>query len=181
MYKELSKDEDFSKSYSTWIIAYCLDTNSFFATNQRHFFWEYDIEFSCENDAISYFKTHLDEFLEIRNGILSSTGGWNTNSDLYFENLRESFKIRSGKIMEELLHKVEELNANVPDGIVKDADTILVDMVQENDFEITGIAQDIFNIWKNSLDKKAVEQMFFEFTDMEFKDFLEKCKEEITR
>lgn len=83
--------------------------------------------------------------------------------------------------MEELLNKVEELNANVPDGIVKDADTILVDMVQENDFEITGIAQDIFNIWRNSSDKKAVEQMFFEFTDVEFKDFLKKCKEEITR
>ena len=83
--------------------------------------------------------------------------------------------------MEELLNKVEELNANVPDGIVKDADTILVDMVQGNDFEITGIAQDIFNIWRNSSGKKAVEQMFFEFTDMEFKDFLEKCKEEITR
>jgi hypothetical protein len=93
MYKELNKDENFSKPYSTWIIAYCLDTNSFFVTNQRYFFWEYENEFSCENDAISYFKTHLDEFLEIRNGILSSTGGWNTNSDLYLENLRESFKI----------------------------------------------------------------------------------------
>ena len=94
---------------------------------------------------------------------------------------RQKHDLRRGKIMEELLNKVEELNANVPDGIVKDADTILVDMVQGNDFEITGIAQDIFNIWRNSSDKKAVEQMFFEFTDMEFKDFLEKCKEEITR
>ena len=93
----------------------------------------------------------------------------------------EKHILRSGKMMEELLNEVEELNANVPDGIVKDADTILVDMVQENDFEITGIAQDIFNIWRNSSDKKAVEQMFFEFTDMEFKDFLEKCKEEITQ
>ena len=71
MYKKLNKDENFSKPYSTWIIAYCLDTNSFFATNQRHFFWEYENEFSGENDAISYFKTHLDEFWEIRNGILS--------------------------------------------------------------------------------------------------------------
>lgn len=83
--------------------------------------------------------------------------------------------------MEELLKEVEELNANTPDGWIIDADTILVDMVQKNGFEITGIAQDIFNIWRNSSDKEAVEQIFFEFTDMEFKDFLEKCKEEITR
>ena len=93
MYKKLSKDEEFSKTYPTWIIAYCLDTNSFFATNQRHFFWEYDNEFLCENDAISYFKTHLDEFWKIRNEILNLTGGWNTNSDLYLETTTESFKI----------------------------------------------------------------------------------------
>lgn len=93
MYRELSRNENFSKSYFTWIIAYCLDTNSFFVTNQRHFFWEYDNEFSCENDAINYFKTHLDEFGKIRNWILNSTGGWNKNSNLYLENTRESFKI----------------------------------------------------------------------------------------
>lgn len=93
MYKKLGKDEEFSKTYPTWIIAYCLDTNSFFATNQRHFYWEYDNEFSRENDAISYFKTHLGEFWKIRNEILNLTGGWNTNSDLYLENTRESFKI----------------------------------------------------------------------------------------
>lgn len=83
--------------------------------------------------------------------------------------------------MEKLLKEVEELNNNTPDGWIIDADTILVDMVQKNGFEITGIAQDIFNIWRNSSDKEAVEQIFLEFTDMEFKDFLEKCKEEITR
>jgi hypothetical protein len=92
MYKELSKG-DFSKSYPTWIIAYCLDTNSFFATDQRHFFYEYNNEFPCEIDAINFFKTHLDEFGKIRNEILNSTGGWNTNSDLYLENTRENFKI----------------------------------------------------------------------------------------
>ncbi len=83
--------------------------------------------------------------------------------------------------MEKLLKEVEKLNTNTPDGVVVDADTILVDVIQKNDFEITGIAQDIFNIWRNSSDRKAVEQMFFEFTDMEFKDYLKKCKEEITR
>lgn len=59
--------------------------------------------------------------------------------------------------MEKLLKEVEKLNTNTPDGVVVDADTILVDVIQK------------------------VEQMFFEFTDMEFKDYLKKCKEEITR
>ena len=31
--------------------------------------------------------------LNIRIGILNSTGGWNKNSNLYLENTRESFKI----------------------------------------------------------------------------------------
>lgn len=93
MYKGLSKNEEFSKTYPTWIIAYCLDSNSFFATNERYFFWEHEREFECENDAVNYFREHLEEFYEIRNEILSSTGGWSKNSDLFLENTRESFKI----------------------------------------------------------------------------------------
>lgn len=38
VYKELKQNENFNDTYSSWIIAYCLDTNSFFITNQRHFF-----------------------------------------------------------------------------------------------------------------------------------------------
>ena len=83
--------------------------------------------------------------------------------------------------MEELLKEVEELNENTPFGFIKDADTILNDIIDETDYEFEGIAQEIFNIWRNSSDKKAVEQMFFEFTEMEFKDYLEKCKREISR
>ena len=82
---------------------------------------------------------------------------------------------------EKLIKEVEDLNNNTPDGEIVDADTILVDLVQNCDYEFTGFAQDIFNIWKNSTDKKAVEQMFYEFTDMEFGSYLMKCKEEITR
>ena len=92
MYRSLG-DDNFSDAFPTWIIAYCLDTDFFFVTNQRYFFWEYDNEFLCENDAISYFKTHLHKFWKIRNEILNSAGGWNTNSDLYLENTKESFKI----------------------------------------------------------------------------------------
>jgi hypothetical protein len=45
MYQKLKGNENFSDKYATWIIAYCLDTDSFFATNKRHFFWEYNDEF----------------------------------------------------------------------------------------------------------------------------------------
>lgn len=86
-----------------------------------------------------------------------------------------------GQNMEKLLAEVEKLNDNTPDGCIRDADTILVDLIEENDFEFLGFAHDIFNIWKNSSDKEAVEQMFYEFTDMSFKEYLEKCKREISR
>ncbi len=81
---------------------------------------------------------------------------------------------------EDMIKEVEKLNDNTPDGKIVDADTILVDLIQKNDFEFSGIAQDIFNIWKGSSDKKAVEQMFYEFTGMEFDRYLMKCKDEIT-
>lgn len=81
----------------------------------------------------------------------------------------------------DLLTTVEYLHNNTPEGIIRDADTILNDLIQENDFEFTGIAQDIFNIWKKAKDRKAVEEMFFEFVGIEFKEYLEKCLDEITR
>lgn len=80
-----------------------------------------------------------------------------------------------------LIKEVEKLNNNTPDGRIVDGDTILADLIESNDFEMTGMCQDIFNIWKDSTDKKAVEEMFFEFTGVEFVSFLEKCKREISR
>jgi len=79
-----------------------------------------------------------------------------------------------------LINNVIWLNNNTPDGMVVDADTILADLVENADMHFTGLAQDIFNIWEQSSDKKAVERMFYEFTEVEFTDFLEKCINEIT-
>ena len=83
--------------------------------------------------------------------------------------------------MEQLLKYVEELNTNTPDGQIVDADTILKDIMDEQDFEVTGIAQEIFNIYHKSSDKQAVKEMFFEFTGMKFDQYLMKCSREITR
>lgn len=48
--------------------------------------------------------------------------------------------------MEKLLKEVEELNSNTPDGVIRDADTIIIDANSEKCFEITGIA-DVFLIF----------------------------------
>ena len=93
MYKKLKDDESFSDTYTTWIIAYCPDADSFFVTNQRHFYWEYNDEFQCENDAINYFRNHLKEFWNVRKDILSHTGGWSIDRDLFLENTKERFNI----------------------------------------------------------------------------------------
>ncbi len=81
----------------------------------------------------------------------------------------------------EKIRQVELLNGNTPDGMIIDSDTILADLLLNVDNEVTGFSQDIFNIYKRSKDKDAVKQMFFEFTGMEFDDYLDKCMKEITR
>ena len=81
----------------------------------------------------------------------------------------------------EKIRKIELLNSNTPEGVIIDSDTILADLLLNADNEVTGFSQDIFNIYKRSKDKDAVKQMFFEFTDMEFDDYLDKCLKEITR
>ena len=81
----------------------------------------------------------------------------------------------------EKIRQVELLNSNTPDGMIIDSDTILADLLLNVDNEISGFSQDIFNIYKRSNDKDAVKQMFFEFTDTKFDDYLDKCMKEITR
>lgn len=77
-----------------------------------------------------------------------------------------------------LISQVEKLHNNTPDGVIIDADTILADLVQNND---EWFAQDIFNIWETSTDKRSVEQMFFEFVGVEFNEYLRRCIDGISR
>lgn len=83
--------------------------------------------------------------------------------------------------LEENIKKVEELYQNTPNGEVIDSDTILKDIMDESDFEESGISLDIFEIYKRSRDKKALRQMFFEFTGIEFSEYLNRCLLETTR
>ena len=60
-------EESFNTKYPTWIIAFCPDTNSFFITNERHFFWESEEEFDSEEAGINYFENHIQRFLTVAN------------------------------------------------------------------------------------------------------------------
>lgn len=83
----------------------------------------------------------------------------------------------TGRLVAEVEKLEAELERNAPDGPYADADTILADLTDDCDMQFAGVAQDIFNIWKRSRDKDAVEQMFYEFTDMEFMDYLKLCRD----
>ncbi|MDU3180443.1 MAG: hypothetical protein E6686_03455 [Lachnospiraceae bacterium] len=83
-------------------------------------------------------------------------------------------KEESTKKLIEKANELEEIQ-NTMTGIFKDADTVLVDILNNQDYEFSGFAQDIFNIWKSSSDKGAVEQIFFEFTGKEFTEYLQKA------
>lgn len=90
-YVELPEEQSFDKTYPSWIIAYCLDTDSFFCTNQRWFFWQYDDEFRCENDAINYFKNHIEKFRQVRYKIATECGGIRKDGCVFLENTKEKF------------------------------------------------------------------------------------------
>lgn len=83
--------------------------------------------------------------------------------------------------LKDKIKEVETLINNTPNGVVIDADTILADAVEKTDFEVSGIAKEIFDIYKNSADKRAVKEMFYLFTGMDFKRYLDKCLAETTR
>lgn len=90
-YIEIQEEYNFSTEFPTWIIAYCIDTNSWFCTNQRFFYYEYNKEFQSENDAIEYFRNNIPEFFKlnrkmypkkVNSVLLENTGEqWSSNVD----------------------------------------------------------------------------------------------------
>ena len=56
IYKTIPEEYDPSTEFPSWIIAFCPDTDSWFVTNQRFFYYEYDKEFESEEAGIVFFK-----------------------------------------------------------------------------------------------------------------------------
>lgn len=68
-----------------------------------------------------------------------------------------------------------------PEGCIIDSDTILADLLEKCNYQETGLAHEIFDIYKSSADKEAVKKLFYAFTDMEFDSYLGTCIKMITR
>lgn len=69
-YESVPDGYDFSSTFNTFILGYCPDTLSWFATNQRFFYYEYPKEFSTKEEAEDFFRKNAEEFYEIENNIV---------------------------------------------------------------------------------------------------------------
>lgn len=63
-YEELPEGMDFSTEFGTFILAFCPDTDSWFATNKRFFYYEYSKEFPDEESAVEFFRNNPELFYE---------------------------------------------------------------------------------------------------------------------
>ena len=81
----------------TYVIAFCPDTDSFFAVNQRYFYWETEEEFKTEDDAIKHFESNLEYFAKVHDGIMNEMfAGMNYGRGkgcLFLENNKKHYQI----------------------------------------------------------------------------------------
>lgn len=63
-FNSIPEEYDFDTEFPTWIIAFCPDTDSWFVTNQRFFYYEYDKEFPTEEEGIKFFKDNPKIFYD---------------------------------------------------------------------------------------------------------------------
>jgi len=80
----LEIDEPFNTKYPTWIVAFCPDTNSFFVTNERHFFWESEEEFDSEEAGIYYFEHQTQRFMNVANQMVHTERIWLENTQKWY-------------------------------------------------------------------------------------------------
>lgn len=64
IYVAVPEGYDFNTEFPTWIIAFCPDTDSWFVTNRRFFYYEYEKEFATEEEGIVFFKENPKIFYD---------------------------------------------------------------------------------------------------------------------
>mgnify|MGYP000671181796 CR=1 FL=1 len=70
-----------------------------------------------------------------------------------------------------------ELSTKQPDGVrFRDADTILADLIEECDFQVTGIADELLRLYLEAENKDDFKSLFFFMTEKNFEDYLLESK-----
>ena len=85
-YKSIPDGFDLSTKFPTYILAFSPDSDSWFATNNRFFFYEYPAEFNTEQEAIDYFKSNVNEFFELNVQIMFDQRPGFNSGGVYLEN-----------------------------------------------------------------------------------------------
>lgn len=93
-YKEIQNGYNPDSEFDTWILAFCPDSDSWFATNHRFFFYEYPMDFPNEEAAIGYFKRHPDVFITLEKDMNIHRPYFNEGG-VWLENTNELVKIKS--------------------------------------------------------------------------------------
>ena len=70
-YITVPEEYGFNTKFETYIIAFCPDLDSWFVTNERFFYYEYEKEFETEEEGVQFFKANPKLFYdeEIRMGV----------------------------------------------------------------------------------------------------------------
>ena len=95
VYEELPEGKNFSDTFPTYILAFCPDTDSWFATNERYFFYEYPMDFPNEEAAIGYFKRNPEVFLKIEKEMNIYRPKFNSGG-VYLENIKQLVSVGGG-------------------------------------------------------------------------------------
>lgn len=88
----------------------------------------------------------------------------------YVQKLSEQRKTR--KLFETLTFLEKQME---DESAVRDADTVLADILEGADFEITGIVTDLLKTYQGSKDRESVETCFELLTGVTIQEYLKKC------
>lgn len=78
--------------------------------------------------------------------------------------------------VKELAEHVMDLSTKQPDGMIHDADTILADIMEAADFQVSGISDDILKLYLEVENKDDFESLFYLMADEKFENYLLKSK-----
>ena len=64
---------------------------------------------------------------------------------------------------------------STPSGQIIDADTLLADVIENADYEISDMFKEIAETWMTSEDQRGIEVVFEVLTGTNFEEFVDKC------